>query len=324
VQIQEEVEGTQLELHFEGAMHYDVDFHQLITDILNSESALVVDTQVVSNKMDNGTHSVIIDLDCDFTQCAPHWRNETQMSIVEQRVRQDSRYSDFTIVNADVEKMDGQMNVVEVVSENDTYLLLAIGVAVMLFCVMGWKYWKLCFFNKNLDIDMKEYVDEVIAVEHRNHLASVASLSSVWVSDTEMHSDIEGCETLAVVQERERDFAQPAPVNYDVEGFAPTIPEFDEHSKRILGGESGVFHKRRDTEECAVDVYVDSPSAKRVPVSYKKSLATMNSGDLSESDTDITLYGYQHTTTSGASGSESVLDAYWSPRTAQGHNMTWE
>merc|ERR1712048_203759 len=105
------------------------------------------------------------------------------------------------------------------------------------------------------------------------------------VSDTEMHSDIEGCETLAVAQERERDFAQPAPVNYDVEGFAPTIPEFDDCSKRILGVESGA---------------------------------------LSESDTDITLYGYQHTTTSGASGSESVLDAYWSPRTAQGHNMTWE
>merc|ERR1711953_877622 len=191
-------------------------------------------------------------------------------------MRQDSRFAEFEIVSADVEKFDdGEMNVVEVMTENDTYLLLTIGVAVVLACVMCWKYWKVCFFNKNLeDIDIKEYVDEVIAVEHNNYRGSLASLSSVWVSDTEMHSEYEGCETLAVVQERERDFAQPAPVNYDVEGFAPTMA----FEKRIVGGESqSVFHERRDTEECAVDVYVNSPSTKRLP-SYIKNLEPINSG----------------------------------------------
>lgn len=319
---EEAFEGTQLKLDFEGAIHDDVNFHKLLTDILNSESTSVVDTQVVSSALLNGTHSVIVDLDCNFRQCALTWRNETRLAVVQRRVREsNSQYSEFEIQSSKVSILeDGEMEVIEITKENDVYLLLTLGFAVVLSCVLCWKYWKLCFFNKNLeDIDVKEYVNEIIAVEHNNALASCVSLSSVYASDTEMHSEFEGCETLQVFAERERDFAQPAPVNHDVEGFAPTVPMFDDPKRMAGESENPVHHRRRSTQEEA-DIY-DSPAIKRVPSYQKKKLATFGTG-LSESDTDITLYGDQETIFQ--SDEENVLATCWSPRTKGAHASMWE
>lgn len=316
VMIQEEVELAQMEIFFEGAFHNDVNFHQLLTDILDSESTMVVDTRIIDHSIKNGTHSVIVDLDCDFVQCAPHWRNDSRLSVVEKRMQQESGYANFRILEADVEKQpDSEMEVSEIIRENDTYLLLFLGFVVVTSCVMCWKYWKVCFFNKNLeDIDMKDYVDEVIAVQ--NHMGSLASLSSVYASDTEMHNEFEGCETLAVFgnpepEHRQREFSAPVPVNYDEEGFAPTQAMFDQ-KRQIGSGESehGIYHERRSTNECAVDVYVNhSPSTKRNP----KSFSTLGSGisDVTaESDTDVTLYGDYNTPMIGTD-EEKMLSGYW-------------
>jgi len=332
VMIQEEFQGAQLELHFEGALHYDVDFHDLLTDILNDESITVADTQVLASALIEGahpTHSVIVNLDCNFIDCAPTWRNETRLAIVEHRIRQDARYSRFEIVSSDVSRMEnGNMNVVELTKENQTYLILSIGVAVVLIFVLFYKYWKACFFKKSLghdDIDVKHYVGEVLAVEDmpRNALASYASFTAC-ASDTEQYSEFEGCETLdvnlAVIEERDRDFVQPAPGFYDAEGFAPTQP------KRFAGGESeSELYERRNTQECTDDVYTKTPNTKRVPSSQKRKLATFGHdipGVATESDSDVTLYDNYWTTT--LASDSDVLGEAWTPKTTKGHKSTWE
>jgi hypothetical protein len=327
VTIEEEFEGTQMTLLFEGAAHDDFSFHRLLTKILNSKSNDVVDTTMVSTDNVNGTHSVVINLDCNFRICASMWRNQTKIAQVESQMKRDTPYSSFEIISADIGKLEnGEMGVVEVTTTEGTFMLLSIGLGSVLTCVMLWKYWKVLFcLNKNLeDMDVNDYVNRVIAVEHNHALASCASLSSVYATDSEV---FEGCETIAVIEERERSYQQPAPINYDIEGFAPTQQMMVEPQKRMAGGESeSVLYDRRDTQECSVDVY--DHSLKRVPSNQKAKIATFGSGYVTESETDITLYDsdryHSDCETKFQSGSESALASYWSPKTAGHHNTMFE
>lgn len=325
VNIQDQFQATSLVLNFEGAVHDDAQFHQRLTELLNAESVLVADTEIVSSALeDDGTHTVTVNLDCNFYSCALQWRNDTKMDVVAESLRQsDDRFSEFRILSADVGKLDdSEMEVVEITTQKETYLLLFIGVTVVFSCVMCWKYWKVLFLCNKKSLDITDYVDEVIAVPH-NQFNSTLSLSSVYATDSEAQNEfIEGCETLAVYA-AEANYAQPAAqhADVDVEGFAPTQPMF-EAQKRMAGGESeSMLYERRKTQECNVDVYVNSPSMKRVASTQKRKLATFGTG-LSESDTDITLYG-DHQTATLQSDEETTMNKFWSPRTAKSHNM-WE
>jgi len=204
--------------------------------------------------------------------------------------------------------------------EEMNYLLIGLAVAGTASLFVLYKYRSFCSKEKNIDIG--NYVDEVLAVEYKdkkNLFNSSNSMSSVY-SYTQSVTCIEdeGCETIAIqVGDDNDEYA-------GIEGFAPTKPAellspAPANLKRFINGEShSVMHERRRTEEHA-DIYGAPASYESAGQKYGgasiKGLVTVDSND-----TDITLYA------SNDEADTDDLNGYWTqgvtPRHV--HTNSWE
>jgi len=309
VMIQEDAEGTALTLVFEGAEHDDTDMHRAITDIINEEALTVIDSTVVVYEITaDGSMSVTIDVDCDFSSCALFYRNATRISHLEHRMKEDKGFSEFNILSFDVSKLDDDsMNMAEL-PQGANYAMFIMLAGLMISLFMCYNYWKVCFCLKtgkdeDDNIDLGDYVDEVLAVEAKSEFFSTNSLSSVcesaWIGN-------EGCETIAVNQFGNGGAQYTETV--DLEGFAATKPispvQVQEQQDDV--GES-LYRKRQDTQECNVAVMVDSPRTRSTPFATRGYIADLKQ---TESDSSITLYG-SSTGEFRSDDDDTVLADYW-------------
>jgi len=258
---------------------------------LNSKSVNVVDTYIISSTVQNGIHEVLVDLDCEFVQCAPEWRSDERISNVQSRVREDSRYSGFNILRADVQKREQSTGAMETneseTNDNSLYLLLAIASLVVIFVcfllLLG-QYSKM----QSQKGTIIHRGDQLVSAKHGSIMASGISLVPRFVSDAD-------------VLPSEGDMTTPKFVGYRPnldpptrEGFAPTW-NFDPNQSRNVPGAHDLKLHRMATNECNDNVYANSTNT-TLPNYYRNHYAQYGSGpseSTCESDTDMTMYEHQ-------------------------------
>jgi hypothetical protein len=281
--------GTQIEIRFKGATHNDISLHELLTDVLNSKSTKVVDTHIISSTERNGLHEILVDLDCEFVQCAPEWRREERISDIQNRIREEEKYSEFTILRADVQKREssGTMQISDSdANDNSLYLLLAIASLVMLFVCFLLLLGQYSRMSSQKDLIIHRG-DQLASEKHGNPMASGISLVARSFSDTAVIAS-EGDDTHPNFGFRKPNLDPPTH-----EGFAPTS-NFSHDQSKMIPGAYDLKLQRMSTNECNDYVYANSTDS-RLP-NYRKEYATYGSGlseSICESDTDMTMYEHQ-------------------------------
>lgn len=330
VQIQEITFGTELVLYFEGASYDDGQLHDLLLDFLNEDGferrSIPVDTSIVRVGIEDEVHMVVIDLDCEFTECANDYRNATTIESIESEIRSNSAYSEFSILSSDVGKLEDQQMQVSMLragSSAEMFFPFVIGALVLAMLFLCWNYWRKLFClggEKSFEVQIGEPLEgAVMEVAHKSQIKRFKTMSTASVFESSATFDFEG----------------EYVTGWEQEGFAPTggvggvainvveeIQPYVAPAKVLINGESedglGLYeYNRRSTQEYQQDVYstpMNGTTPGKRDICYGRNTSSSSFINC-DSDSEVVWYGGQQNTRG-----EILETAHPTPK----HNSMWE